>query len=590
MKFCNTKNQNGITLIEVLVVSAIVAVFFVAVFEALQYAQRLTAHSEARLSAMTLATERIEYFRSLSYHDVGTVGGPVFGGIPNNNILTLNDITFYEDVRVEFVLDPGDDVLGIDSNGILNDYKKVELEIEWFAHGVTSSVSYTSNIVPLTVESDEGYGAVKVEVRDEATGLPLSGADVRITNDVLVPPIDFTRTTGPEGVVLAAVPAGSGYHASTTMTDYSIDKTYEITVPNPNPSPNSFLVEEALIADRPFRSGELSDITITSYSDITDIAVTEDFDDLSGVSVGTDVQINATDETLELAGSPGSYVASGNARLLRIVPATLDRWENAVVIGSAAVGTQFSVQFYTGDCAVSCSLVSDSDLPGNSTGVISRFVDLTNLDVGAYPDLTVQVNLQGDTTETSSVDDVAVYYRSSDTFEVGSDLVFHGDKVIGTSPDIYKYEMNETTDGSGEVSLTDVEFDSYTIDTGTLTPTRVCGDVTIDEAVSDIYFAHDAGVDTVFEVVLESTLTDTLRAIVTTDVGVPIPGAEVLLERTSFSELVVTDTCGQAFINNTDGVQIDYDVTVSRPGYADEVLNNVTIDADTRLRIILNES
>ena len=590
MKFTNGKNQSGLTLVEVIIVSAIVAVFFMAVFGALQYTLRLAAFSEARLSAMSLATNRIEYFRSLPYHDVGTVGGPVFGSIPNTSTTTLNDITFYEDVRVEFVLDPGDDVGGVDSNGIINDYKKVEIEIEWFAHGVTSSIEYTSNIVPLTVETDEGYGAVKVEVRDEATGLPLPGADVRITNSSTSPPIDFSRTTGPEGVVLAAVPAASGYHASATMANYSFDTTYEITVANPTPSPNSFLVTEALIADRPFRIGELSDLTITAYSDITDVELDEDFDDLTGIASSTNIQINGTDETLELSGSPGSYAASGAAVLTRIVPGAIDAWETAVVAGDAPVGTQYSVQFYTGDCAVSCSLVGDTDLPGNSTGITSRFIDLSGLGVGGYPDLTVQVNLQGDTVVTPSVDDVAVYYRSSDTYEVGADLDLHGDKIIGTSPDIYKHVFNETTDASGEVNITDVEFDEYTINTGALTPTRVCGDVVVDESINDVYFTHNAGVDTAFEIVLETTLTDTLRAIVTTDVGVLIPGAEVLLERTGFSQTADTDSCGQAFIYNTDGLNTDYDVTVSRPGYDNTVLTGVTIDGDTRLRVILNES
>jgi len=585
MKFNKTKLQSGFSLVEILVVIALTVTIFVAVFTALQYSLQLIANSQARMSAMSLATNRIEFLRSLSYYDVGTVGGPVFGSIPNTSLLTLNGITFTENVRVHFVLDPADDAGG---DPIINDYKKVEVEIEWTIHGVTDSVVFTSNIVPVSVESAEGYGAVKVEVRDESTGLPMPGATVRITNDTTFPTTDFEVITGASGVALVAVLAGSDYHASATAPGYSADMTYRVTGANPNPSPNSFLVLEALIADRPFRIGELSDIGMAVYSDITDVAVTESFIDSSGIAVNTDVAVNVVNETLELAGAPGSYVASGNAQLLRILPASLERWETAVIVGDAPVGTQYSVQFYTGDCAVSCVLVNDTDLPGNSSGLTDRFIDLSNLDVNGYPDITVQINLQGDTVETPSVDDVAIYYRSTETPRVGTDLDIHGDKIIGT-PDVYKASTTVTTDVSGEVAMTDIEFDQYTI-ASPLTPTRVCGDVTVDEAVLDVNFTHQPGVNTGLELVLEATPSHTLRSIVYTDTGLPLPGATVLLERSGFSESVTTDSCGQAFIANTDGAEADYTVTVSRAGYADVVNNDFSIDGDTRLRVIVNES
>ena len=43
-------------------------------------------------------------------------------------------------------------------------------------------------------------------------------------------------------------------------------------------------------------------------------------------------------------------------------------------------------------------------------------------------------------------------------------LSVHGEKIIGTSPDVYKFSQNITTNGSGNYNLSNVEFDKYYID------------------------------------------------------------------------------------------------------------------------------
>lgn len=581
-------NQSGITLIETLVVIGLATTILTAVIVGVMYAQQLITDSQARLSAMTLMTERIEYFRSLPYHDVGTVGGPVFGSIPNNNIINFNGMTFYEDVRVDFVFDWRDDDGGDD---IITDYKKVEVEIEWNVNGATSSVAYTTNIVPLTVETAEGYGAIQVAVIDDATGLPLEGAEVRITNNTTTTTIDFTRTTGASGVVLAGVPAHDGYHASTTKANYSFDKTYESTPSNPTSTPGSILVQEGLISDRPFRIGELSDIDLNVYSDISDVEVLEDFDDLSGVSTSSvNVEIDPTSRLIELTGSPGSYSMTGTATLKVISPASIINWEKVVVVGVDHSGADYYTRFFDGDCDISCTVIDEVDLPGNSTGFTDNIIDISNLSASTYPDLTIQIQLIGDGTLTPSVDDVAVYYRSTETPRTGANISLHGDKVIGVDPDIYKIEGSYTTNGSGLIDIDDIEFDEYTLNTGTLTPTRVCGNVDINNEILDVKFDHRPGLNSAIELVLENVPPHTHRTIVVTGSGDYLPGAEVLLERPGFSETRLTDSCGQAFHDVTDGDFDDYQITVTRAGYDGQVFTNQSINGDTRLRVVIDET
>ena len=119
---------SGISLVEVLVVAALAAAIFGALFSSFYFSLELVSDSRARLAAHALATERLEYIRSLTYHDVGTEGGIPAGDIPQQRTTSLNGIEFTERVLIEFVDDPFDGLLTAttsDSNDIPADYKRV---------------------------------------------------------------------------------------------------------------------------------------------------------------------------------------------------------------------------------------------------------------------------------------------------------------------------------------------------------------------------------------------------------------------------------------------------------------------------------
>ena len=65
----------------------------------------------------------------------------------------------------------------------------------------------------------------------------------------------------------------------------------------------------------------------------------------------------------------------------------------------------------------------------------------------------------------------AVYGGPGAVTTVGSvDLDIHGSKLIGLDPEIYKYENDHSTDGSGILSLTSMEWDSYEISLDAASP------------------------------------------------------------------------------------------------------------------------
>lgn len=146
-------------------------IVFGAMFASYQYSLRVLNHAQARLSAMSVAQDRMEYFRSLPYDEVGVVAGYPAGIIPQNGTTTMNGIEFVERVRVDYIDDPADGTAASDSNGIILDYKRVRLEYTWNIAGATSSIQFISNIVPRSVETTAGGGTARINVIDADAGL-----------------------------------------------------------------------------------------------------------------------------------------------------------------------------------------------------------------------------------------------------------------------------------------------------------------------------------------------------------------------------------------------------------------------------------
>src|SRR5690606_13405640 len=122
-------STHGLSLVEALIVVALSVIIFGALFAGTRYSLELIAHSRAKLSALSLANDQMELFRSLPYDDVGTLNGIPPGVIPQVSTTTLNGIEFTQRVLVEYVDDPADGQLTsttTDSNGIPSDYKRIK--------------------------------------------------------------------------------------------------------------------------------------------------------------------------------------------------------------------------------------------------------------------------------------------------------------------------------------------------------------------------------------------------------------------------------------------------------------------------------
>mgnify|MGYP000879848803 CR=1 FL=1 len=258
-------------LIELVVVSAISVVIFGALFVSFQFTLELVATTRSKLSGLSLANERMEFFRSLPYDSVGVIAGFPSGTIPQTSTSSLNGIEFTERVRVDYVNDPADDVSGVDSNGIITDYKQIRLEYTWQLNGGSKELSLTSYIVPRAIESNVGGGTARINVLGPDS-LPLQNAQVRLITSSSTFTYDVTNPTDVNGSALFAVPADSGYQVEVTANiggeQYSTAGTYVATTSNPNPVVGPFAVLEADVSTLTFQMGELSDIDIAVSSAI----------------------------------------------------------------------------------------------------------------------------------------------------------------------------------------------------------------------------------------------------------------------------------------------------------------------------------
>lgn len=563
--------QGGFSFVEILIVSAVMLIVFGGLLISFRYSLELISHSRAKLTALTLTNDSMEYIRSLSYNAVGTVSGIPSGLIPQVSTTSLNGIVFTKRVLIEYIDDDADGLGAADSNGIITDYKQAKVTLEWTLRGVTKEVFLVSNIIPRSIETDVGGGTVRVNVFNDAT-MPLPGADVRLINNTLVPNIDVTRSSDAQGIALfGGAPAGADYEIIVTAPGYSTDQTYKATTTIPNPVRLPIAVVEASVSTINMFIDELSNVAVKTFGNKVENVITEPFTGTGGIATSTDAVV--TGGRLQLQGAPGTYSANGVAYLAEIAPTPLASWDYLLVDGNKNANTDVLVRLYTGTSS-SYTLIPDSDLPGNAAGFSIGAVDISALDAVTYGTVTLGVSLSTtNANETPTVDAVILGYIETATVFANRPLSFTGTKSIGTQVDtstIYKTVVSTTTSAQGEVTLANIEADAYTVVASGYDLAAVC---------SPTGLTIVPGSSTNLELLFAADTTNSLRVVATTAAGAPIIGAVVELAQGAFSDTKVTGRCGQVFFSSLSPAA-DYTLQVQAVGYSTQNLSNVDISGD----------
>lgn len=569
MVYHNSKNK-GLSLVEVIVVSALVLIFFGGFFAGVKYTLTLITDSKARLTALTVATDYQEYIRSLAYDEVGTQGGIPAGALPQVSTTTLNGIEFTRQVLVEYVDDSADGLGSNDHNYITTDYKKAKVTVNWVTAVGIRSIFLITNIIPRSIETDVDGGTLRVNVVD-ANAESLAGATVRLVNTTTNPVIDVSRLSNSEGVVLfGGAPAGSNYEIYVSKAGYSSDQTHPVSEENPRPNTQPVSVLEADITTMTFFIDELSSVLVRTVSNINYDSMIYTFANLD--SVVTSSNVEATAGGLVLSGSAGFYASTGYADTATTT-SSLEQWEAVTISAEVPTATELRTYVYGGTLGA-MEQIPETVLPGNDTGFLGNYISLRQVPVASYPMLFLHHELStNDQNQTPVLTESTIWYRQMQSSLAGEEVSLVGVKSIGQTNEfipIPKHILSDTTDADGQIQFDNVEYDGYTA--------SVAGS-TIAEACWQNPLSVDPGTSSILDLLLVPQSQHSLRVHTKTFAGVPLIGAVVKLSRPGFSQSEVTSPCGQVYFGDlVEGS--DYTLSVEPVDNSNVTINEFGIFGD----------
>lgn len=579
-----TKRQSvsGMSLVEVVVAAAVIAMVFGGLMVAFQLMISLIGVAKAETGALALANERIEYIRSLPYDDVGTVGGIPDGPIAQNTTRILNGVTYNERVLISYVDAPEDGSGALDENGIVADYKLVKIEYTWEQKGQARSRELISNIVPRGIETTAGGGTLRVNVFD-ASVQPVEGAEVRVYNNTGTSTIDTIRYTNASGVALfAGAPALASYELTVTKDGYSTDATYSASPENPSPTPPHVAVLEGEVSTMNFQIDTLASLAVTTVGLPTTSTFSDDFATSNNIAAASNTVVASS--SVVLTGGPDAYATSGTVTSVATTPATFTAWNAAAFTFATTTNTNLSVSVYSVTGTSTYTLVPDVDLPGNSSGFTAGTINLSSLTAASYPSLALRATLtSSDVFETPQLQSWELTYTISEPPIADVPFSVRGSKTIGTTASatpVYKYSIALSTDASGELSMTNLEWDVYTFTLDT-------SSYDLAEACPAVPLTLTPGANETLKLTLAAAASRSLRVTVTDVGGALLTDTSVRLYRSGYDETETTSACGQTFFNNSLPSATDYTLEVSKTGYTTETLTNVEITGTESVTVVL---
>lgn len=568
----------GVTLIDTLVGVGLMVVVFVGIAGVFMLSIDVVTNNKARIGALALANEQMEYLRSLAYDDVGTAGGIPSGNVAQSEEVDLNGVLYTRSTFIEYVDLPQDGTAGADSNGVITDAKQAEVSVSWTSRGQSRSLSLVSLFTPPGVESLVPGGTISIFVED-AAGAPIQGASVRVVNAAAVPAVDVTTVTNVSGqMVLLGAPAAAGYEITVTRSGYSTEQTYSATGELTNPSPGHLTVSLNQTTQATFAIDVLSSFTVRTFREITEGAWSDSFSNENNVSSTTNIVIAGGGAALsDLEAAAGSLIST------TIQHQYLYRWGEFSWSEATAEGNTIRYQVYADGVPV-----SDAALPGNAAGFTTSPVDLSSLSTTTYPVLQLRADLTGDGESTPELLSWQVSYEYGPEPLPNIEYALVGTKTIGTTGGgnpVYKYDETGDTGAGASVTLPTMEWDTYTLTVPSSTGYDIAASCTPQPntlapgvaLTTTLYFAPDTA---------HSLLVD-----VRDDNGELLEGAVVELSRGVYEETVSSDTCGNAFFrglsSGTLGGGNPYTLTVTAAGYQVHTDAAVDVSGVSGISVIL---
>lgn len=239
------ENEEGFTLIEAVIGTAIFAVISLALFNLFSVVLGNIRNNKAVLTANSVASEQMEVVRGMDFNNVKTDTGWVpAGSIPSQRNLLRGGINYLIRTDISWVDDPYDGTG--DGDSFPYDYKKVRVIVSWSnpIGGMVGRVAMSTNVVPIGLEGmSAGKGGLYLSVFN-SSGAPVADADIVVDSAAAgyhLAPADGGKTDANGNIWIADLMPADDYHIAATKNGYSTAQTYAVNndpgSPDYNPSP-----------------------------------------------------------------------------------------------------------------------------------------------------------------------------------------------------------------------------------------------------------------------------------------------------------------------------------------------------------------
>ncbi len=213
-------DNKGFTTIELLVSSIVIAILALSVFSAYIALNSTAIFAKQKTIGTELATNQVEYLKSLPYDSLAVAGGaiPSATPLPNSKIQSLDGVEYEIKTSINYVDDAHDGCASYPNEVTKNllcrnlpapsgapvtdlnpaDYKIANVKVYVNDKKVAE---LDTQIAARVAETDSTTGALIVKVID-AAGNPVSGATANVANSTISPVVNLNDSTDANGIAI----------------------------------------------------------------------------------------------------------------------------------------------------------------------------------------------------------------------------------------------------------------------------------------------------------------------------------------------------------------------------------------------------